>query len=57
MSKFVDWYNRIRRPLGFTIGGLNILLSLSWALVGSFGYAIVWLLIGGWIIYDTYKFD
>lgn len=56
MKKFVEWFNRSRKPVGYTIGSLNVLLGLSYALEGLTGMAVLWVIIGGWIIYDTYEF-
>lgn len=50
------WFGRNRRTIGYTIGGLNVLAGLSYALQGQFGMTLLWLVIGGMIILDTHEF-
>lgn len=56
MDKFVEWFGRVRKPVGYTIGSLNVLVGLGHALGGDLGLAVLWLVIGGLIIFDTYEF-
>lgn len=52
-EKFVTWFNRNRRPIGYTLGALNILGGLQHAYNGDFGLAVIWLLIGSFLIADA----
>ena len=57
MNKIKEWLWSNRSKIGYTIGALNILSGLSHAASGHYGLALLWLIIGGFIIYDvkTYK--
>lgn len=56
MKKFSEWFLQVRKPVGYTIGGLNVLVALSHALHGEYGLAMLWLVIGGTILFDTYEY-
>lgn len=53
LDKFFVWVGRNRHPIGFTVGGLNILASLSHLVTGSWGLAVLWFIMGAYIVYDT----
>lgn len=57
LEKFMLWFERNRKPIGYTIGGLNVLSGLNHALHGDAGLAVLWIVIGGFLIIDarTYK--
>jgi len=59
MSKFVEWFNRNRRPIGYTIGGLNLLAAVNYYFQGQTGMAVLWTVIGAFLIWDAadYKKD
>jgi hypothetical protein len=56
MDKFFVWFGRNRKTIGYTIGGLNLLLAVNYLIQGQYGMAMLWLLIGGMIVYDTRGF-
>jgi len=56
MNNFLNWIHNNRRPIGYTIGGLNLLAALSHALNGNYGLAILWLVIGGFLVLDARVF-
>lgn len=56
MNKFAAWFERNRRPIGYTVGGLNLLAAVNHLLLGHVGLAMLWLVIGGSIVYDTRTF-
>ncbi len=56
MSKFAEWFERNRKPVGYTVGGLNVLMAAVYAVNGQFGLAVLWTVIGGTILFDTYEF-
>ena len=57
MNKIKEWLWSNRSKIGYTIGVLNILSGIGYAVSGSYGLAVLWLVIGSFIIYDvkTYK--
>ena len=56
MDKFFIWFGRNRKTIGYTVGGLNLLLAVNYLIQGQYGMAMLWLLIGGMIVYDTRGF-
>lgn len=56
MSKFAEWLLSKRRPVGYTIGGLNILLGVNYALQGEAGLAILWIVLGSFLVWDAYEY-
>ena len=56
IDKFFIWFGRNRKTIGYTIGGLNLLLAVNYLIQGQYGMAMLWLLIGGMIVYDTRGF-
>ena len=56
MSKFFEWFGRNRQPVGYTIGGLNLLAALSYYLQGQSGLAMLWMVIGMFLIWDAADF-
>ena len=59
MSKFLEWLGSKRRAVGYTIGGLNLLAALNYYLTGQTGLAVLWVVIGMFLIWDAaeYKKD
>ncbi len=55
MTKFLDWCNRNHKPIGYTVGGLNVLAGLNSLVYGNYGLAIVGFTIGGSLIFDAYR--
>lgn len=56
MQKFIDWFDRNRRSIGYGIGGLNIGSGLGQIAVGNVPSGILWVVIGAVIVYDTWTF-
>jgi hypothetical protein len=55
-DKFIEWFGRNRRKIGYTVGVLNVLGGASYLIQGSIATGIVWVIIGGMIIFDTKEF-
>ena len=55
-DKFLIWLGRNRRPIGYTVGALNLLVAGSHLAQGEYGLAILWLVIGAMIVIDTRGF-
>jgi hypothetical protein len=56
MNTFLDWFYRNRKTIGYTIGGLNILSGVDRAVNGDWGLALLWFVIGAFLIIDAYEF-
>jgi hypothetical protein len=56
MNKFMEWFGRNRKPIGYTIGGLNVLAGLNHAAHGNFGLAVLWIVLGSFLIWDAHEF-
>jgi hypothetical protein len=56
LDKFIVWFGNNRKTIGYTIGGVNILAGLNHAFQGDYGLALLWFIIGGAIILDSYEF-
>lgn len=53
LDKFLIWVGRNRHPIGYSVGGLNVLAGLSYLTTGAWGLTLLWLVMGAYIIYDT----
>jgi hypothetical protein len=56
LDKFIVWFGNNRRAIGYTIGGVNVLSGINFAFQGNYGLSLLWLIIGGAIILDSYEF-
>lgn len=56
ISKFLDYIYSKRKPIGYTIGGLNVLCGINFLVHGDFGMALLWFAIGMMLIMDAYEF-
>jgi len=56
IDKFYVWFGNNRKAIGYTIGGVNVLSGINFAVQGNYGLALLWLIIGGAIILDSYEF-
>jgi hypothetical protein len=58
-GKFLEWLGSKRKAVGYTIGGLNLLAALNYYLTGQTGLAVLWVVIGMFLIWDAaeYKKD
>ena len=54
--KFVQWFERNRKTIGYTIGGLNIVSGLGQIADGQFWPGIVWLILGVALVFDAHQF-
>jgi hypothetical protein len=55
-DKFIEWFGRNRRTIGYIVGGLNVLAGASYLIQGLIATGIVWVIIGSMIIFDTKEF-
>ena len=55
-DKFFVWFGRNRKTIGYTIGGMNLLVALSHLVQGQLGLMLLWLVISFMIIFDTWEF-
>ena len=53
MDKFLTWLNKNRRAIGFTIGGLCLLSSVTNLLAGDAIACVLYFLVGVMIIVDA----
>jgi hypothetical protein len=56
LDKFIVWFGNNRKAIGYSIGGVNVLSGINFAFQGNYGLALLWLIIGGAIILDSYEF-
>lgn len=52
-DKFFEWLGRNRRSIGYTAGGLNLLVALNHLIQGDIGLAVLWLFIGVMMVIDV----
>lgn len=56
ISKFLDYVYSKRKPVGYTVGGLNVLVGVNHLIHGDFGLALLWFAIGMMLVMDAYEF-
>jgi hypothetical protein len=56
MEKFFEWFGRHREPIGYTVGGINLLNGFVGIISGNAVNGICWILLGSAIIFDTRMF-
>ena len=56
LGKFLDWFYSKRKPIGYTIGALNVLVGLNHVINGDFGLALLWFAIAMMLVIDAYEF-
>lgn len=56
-NKFFVWLDTNRKPIGYSFGGLNLVVALIYALMGEYGLAMLWTVIGGFMIQDAWEDD
>ena len=56
MDKFFEWFGRHREPIGYTVGGINLLNGFVGIISGNVVNGIFWILLGSAIIFDTRMF-
>lgn len=53
MDKLYDWFVRNWKPIGYTVGTVNIISGLGDMMTGSVWFGLFWVLLGSFIIYDA----
>jgi len=56
MNNFIAWFERNRRTIGYTIGGMNVLSGLGQVADGNFWPGIMWIILGAALILDAHEF-
>lgn len=56
IGKILDYLYSKRKPVGYTIGGLNVLVAINHLIHGDFGLAMLWFAIAMMLIMDAYEF-
>ena len=56
MHKFLEWFEHNRKPIGYTIGGLNIGSGVGQIAVGNVPAGVLWVIIGAVIVFDSRTF-
>jgi hypothetical protein len=56
MNNFIAWFERNRKPIGYTIGGMNVVSGLGQMADGQFWPGIVWLILGIALVFDAHQF-
>lgn len=55
INKFLGLLYSKRKPIGYTIGGLNVLCAINFLAHGDFGMALLWFAIGMMLVMDAYE--
>lgn len=53
MDRIYDWFVKNWKPIGYTIGTVNIISGLGDVMTGSLWFGLFWIAIGSFIIYDA----
>jgi len=56
MEKFMEWFGRNRKTIGYTVGGLNVLNGVVSLVTGNFWSGIIFIVLGSAIIFDAKTF-
>ena len=56
MNKFLVWFERNRKPIGYTVGALNVFSGVVGVLTGNIINGVIFLILGSAIILDTKMF-
>ena len=56
MNTFIKWFSRNRKTIGYSIGVLNLLSGFSNIVFGDPTTGIINVIIGAFIVYDTWAF-
>jgi hypothetical protein len=56
MEKFIEWFGRNRRTIGYAVGGVNLGSGIAAIAGGSVWPGALWLVLGAAIIFDTKEF-
>jgi hypothetical protein len=52
-DKIINWFVNNWKPIGYTIGTVNIISGLGDMMTGSFWFGLFWIALGSFIIYDV----
>ena len=55
-NKFIEWFGRNRKTIGYIIGGVNLGSGIGYLITGDVTAGIAWLIIGAFIVIDTKEF-
>lgn len=55
MEKLLNWFDSNRKPLGTLVGGLDIIMGLSYVLQGNVVLASMWTGMGIVILMDAWS--
>lgn len=55
MTKFLIWFYRYRIPIGYTLGGVNVVSGMFETALGNTFSGVLWLGIGAIILFDTWE--
>lgn len=55
MENFLKWFSDNRKPIGTLVGGLNVILGLSFILQGNVVLATMWTGMGIVILMDAWS--
>jgi hypothetical protein len=56
MEKFMEWFGRHRKTIGYTVGGLNVLNGTTSIVLGDTWSGIFFVVLGLAIIFDSKVF-
>ena len=56
MDKFLNWFGRNRKTIGYTVGGLNVVDGVVSMAFGDYTNGMLWLVVGTVILIDTKEF-
>ena len=52
-DKIIKWIQNNWKPIGYTIGTVNIISGLGDVMTGSVWFGLFWIVLGSFIIYDA----
>ena len=56
MEKFMEWFSRHRKTIGYTIGGINVLNGVASVSLGDTLNGVFFIVLGSAIIFDSKVF-
>ena len=56
MEKFMEWFGRHRKTIGYTVGGVNVLNGVTSVALGDTLSGICFIVLGSAIIFDSKVF-
>jgi hypothetical protein len=56
MSKFLSWFERNRKPIGYVIGGVNLGSGVGHIVNGDIANGMVYVILGLALVLDTRMF-